>query len=172
MRVLRLCSTGHTVTASGGCLGVKRWVVAQSRTCSVKLASVMSPSECVRCPLSLQSGQEELRRRTRPAAGRFLCSDGEFLGGGELLQGAFPRKSWSGVCGCGAAGDMASASSETALNCGKEQDGLKGPKKLSGHQRASFWVSRVCSWRVEAQLPQARQWPPPHQSVFGFKLLQ
>lgn len=157
---------------SGGCLGVKRWVVAQRRTCPVKVASLTSPSECVRCSVSLQSGQEELRRRTRRAAGRFLCAEGEFLGGEELLQGAFLRKSWSSIQGCRAAGDMAASSSEMALNRGKEQDGLKGPKKLSGHQRASFWVSHVCSWRVEAQLAQARQRPPPHQSVFGFRLLQ
>lgn len=63
-------------------------------------------------------------------------------------------------------------SSEMALSHDKEQGGLKGLKKLSSHQRASFWFSRVPSLRVEAQLAQVRQQPPPHQSDCGFRLLQ
>lgn len=102
-------------------------------------------------------------------AGTFLRRKGDFRGGEDLIRGAFPRESWGSLQGHWV---QPHRSSEKALSWDLEQEGLKGPKKLSSHQRASFRFSHIPSLRVEAHLAQVRQQSPPHQSDTGFGVLQ
>lgn len=136
----------------------------QNRNCTVAFASLMAPDECVRCSVLLQSGQEELLEEALDLQ----------LGDSSGAKGnSWVGKSWFEGCFQGRAGAVSRGieqlevqphwSSGMALGYDDKQDGLKGPEKLSSHQRASVWFSHVPSLRVEAQLAQVRQQPPPHQ---------
>lgn len=129
-------------------------------------ASLMAPAERVRGWVSFQVAKRSCERSAAwdipPSQRGFLAwgrPDSRGISKGQLGQspGALGAASWA-----------FRKSFKLWLGVGR----LRGPQKVSSHQRASFWFLHVPSLRVEAHLAQVRQKPPPHQSDTGLRLLQ